>query len=65
MNQKTYFAVTTLIFVIIAVLHLTRIFTGWEASMGGWTVPRWVSWVAFVGSSLLAYSGFNLNKRSQ
>mgnify|MGYP001616067802 CR=1 FL=1 len=63
MNKKTYFIVTTLVFVIVAVLHLTRIFLGWEASMGGWTVPQWVSWIALAGSSFLAYSGFNQTKQ--
>ena len=64
MNQKTYFVITALIFLIVAILHLLRIFTGWEVSINGWMIPLWVSWVAFVGSSFLAYSGFNQNRRS-
>ena len=63
MDQKTYLGVTAIIFIIISVLHLTRIFTGWEGSIGGWMVPQWISWVAFVVSGFLAYSGFNLSKR--
>lgn len=65
MNQKTYFAVTTLIFLIIALLHLMRIFTGVEASIGGWIIPQWMSWAAFVFFSFLAYSSFSQNKRGQ
>ncbi len=63
MDPRTYFSVTAIIFLIIAVLHLTRAFTGWEASIGGWTVPQWVSWVALLVSGFLAYSGFNLRKQ--
>ena len=61
MDKKTYFSVTAIIFLIIAVLHLARTFTGWEASIGGWMVPQWMSWTAFVVSGFLAYSGLHLS----
>lgn len=63
MNQKTYFAVTTFIFLIISILHLMRILIGWEVSIGGWMIPLGVSWVALVVSGFLAYSGFNQSRR--
>jgi hypothetical protein len=63
MDKKTYVAVTTIVFLIVAVLHLTRIFMGWDASIGGWEVPLWVSWLALLVSGFLAYSGFKLATR--
>lgn len=65
MDQKTYFAVTALIFLIITLLHVARIFTGWEASIGGWIIPQWVSGIALAIFGFLTYSGFNLGKRGQ
>jgi len=64
MSSKTYFSVTVAFFAIIFILHLARIFTGWEASIGGWMLPQWISWVAVVISGFLAYFGFNLIKRN-
>lgn len=60
MHQKTYFTLTGLIFLIIAVLHLFRLAYGWEAQIGGWDVPMWLSVVAFLLSGFLSYSAFRL-----
>lgn len=61
MNQKTYFTVTGLIFLVMAILHAARITYGWEAIINGWNVPLWLSWVAFVVSGYLAYRGLILS----
>jgi len=57
MNQKTFSLLAGLIFLIIAVLHVARSVWGWDAVIGGWQVPMWVSWVAIVGAGFLAYQG--------
>lgn len=62
MNQKTYSIVSAALFLIVAVLHLTRVVNEWEASIDGWVVPLWVSWAGIVIAGFLAYSGFNLSK---
>lgn len=43
MNPRLYFVVTGLIFLVVAVLHLTRIVAGWPVVLGSWTVPQWIS----------------------
>lgn len=58
MNKHTYVTVTATIFLVVAVLHLTRIVIGWEASMGGWAVPLWLSWGGLAVAGFLAYTGF-------
>lgn len=58
MNQRSFNLVTGLIFLVIAVLHLLRIAFGWSAVIGGWAVPEWVSWAAFLVAGYLAYEGF-------
>ncbi len=49
---------TALIFLAIAVLHGLRLYLGWEGVLGGWEVPRWLSWGAVVMAAYLAWQGF-------
>ena len=62
MNQRFFNLIAGLIFLVIAVLHLLRIVFGWSAVIGGWVVPQWVSWLAFLVAGYLAYEGFRLGK---
>ena len=62
MNQNAYAIATGIIFFLIAFLHLLRLVYGWEAAIGGWSVPQWVSVVALVIAGYLAYEGFRLRK---
>jgi len=62
MNHKTYFKVTSLIFLIIAVLHLLRAVYGWEAVINGYTIPVWASWVAVLVAGFLAFRGYQMSK---
>lgn len=57
-NRKTYYQVTSLIFLIVAVLHAMRILYSWDAVVGGVTVPLWASWAAVLIAGYLAYRGF-------
>lgn len=60
MSQKTFSRVSGTIFALIALLHLLRIVYAWEAVIGGWMVPMWLSWVALVIAGYLGYSAFRL-----
>jgi hypothetical protein len=58
MNQKTTFnTVAGVAFLIVAVIHLLRIFYGWEVSVGGLIIPLWVSYLGVVVPGLLSYFG--------
>jgi len=57
MNSKSYFKITGLIFLVIAVVHLTRAFKGWEVNIHTLEMPMWVSWVGAVIAGCLAYHG--------
>ena len=63
MNQKTFSLAAGAIFAMIAVLHLLRLLLGWEAIVGGWPVPMWVSWTALVIAGFLAYQGLRFSRR--
>ena len=60
MNQKTFTLTAGVGFSLLTVLHALRLLFGWEAVIGGWNVPLWVSWVAIALSGYLAYTGFKL-----
>ena len=64
MNQRSFTLLAGIIFAIIALLHLSRIIYGWEAVIGGWTVPQWISWVALAVAGYLGYEGLRLSKKS-
>ncbi len=57
-NRKTYYEVTSLIFLIVAVLHAMRLLYGWDAVIGDVMVPLWASWAAVLIAGYLAYRGF-------
>lgn len=53
-----YRKVSGTIFALIAVLHLARLLYGWEAVIGGWTVPVWASVLGVIIAGWLAWSAF-------
>ncbi len=59
MNQKTFTATAGVVFSIVAALHALRLLLGWEAMIGGWAVPMWLSWVALAAAGYLAYTAFS------
>ena len=62
LNQKTYLQITGLLLTVGAVVHLLRAVLGWEASIGGWIVPVWFSYIAVVVAGYLAWSAYKLMK---
>lgn len=57
MDHKTYFKVTGIIFLVIALLHLWRIANGISVTFGGSVVPVIISWAAVIVAGYLAYQG--------
>lgn len=62
MSPKLYYKTTATIFLIIGVLHLARIVYGWEAQIGEFEVPMWMSFVAVAIAGYLSYRGFTTKK---
>jgi hypothetical protein len=46
MSQKTFTIIASVIFGVVALFHVLRIFFGWPAVIGSWTVPMRLSWIA-------------------
>ncbi|MBI2884774.1 MAG: hypothetical protein HYY15_01205 [Candidatus Omnitrophica bacterium] len=60
MKQKTFNRVAGDVFLVVAVLHLCRFVFRWDAVIGGWVVPMWVSALALVLAGYLALAAFRL-----
>jgi len=64
MDEKTFSIVAGIIFALVALLHLVRIYMGWPVVIGSWSVPMWLSWVALVVAGGLAFFGLSLARSS-
>ena len=56
--SSSYIAISALIFVIVAFVHLARLLKNWPVQVGSYSVPMLVSWVGLPVSALLAFWGF-------
>ena len=63
MSQKTFTIIASVIFGVVALFHVLRIFLGWPAVIGGWTVPMWLSWIGLAVAGGLSYFGIKLATR--
>ena len=57
MNIRSYCRVSAIIFAVVALLHLARLFYGWTVIIDGATLPMFVSWVGLIVTGGLAYWG--------
>ncbi len=44
---KLYLAISGIIFLLVGVLHLFRLFNQWQITVGGATVPQFLSYIGF------------------
>lgn len=65
MSGKSYFAVTGIVFLVIAFFHLLRIIFGWSPVVEGWAVPMWLSWAALVLAGWLGSEGLRLARKPE
>lgn len=63
MTTKNYFQVTGTIFAVIGLLHVLRLLLGWEAQIGDFAVPFWLSVVAVIVAAYLAWNAFQLGQK--
>ena len=63
MDRKTFFIVAGIIFALVALVHLARIYMDWPVVIGEWSVPIWVSWIGLVVAGGLAIFGLRLAAR--
>lgn len=56
-----YGKIFSAVFALVAILHALRIINQWEAVIGGWNVPMWLSGLAIVLASILSVIGYKIS----
>lgn len=56
MKTHTFKLTAGLIFLLVTILHFARVVNDWTLVVGGYAVPMWLSWVAFILTGYLAYT---------
>jgi hypothetical protein len=60
MRKILYLRLSGCVFGLVAGLHLARLALGWQAQIGSWTVPFWLSWGGLFGAAALSVWAFLL-----
>jgi hypothetical protein len=63
LRERTYLMVGGVIFTIVGVTHLWRVFTNAALVIAGWEVPFWLSWMGVLVALYLAYTSFHFATR--
>jgi hypothetical protein len=63
MSQRIFSAICALIFLVVALAHLSRLTSGWDIVVADWVVPQWVSVVGLIVTGLMSAWGFSLASR--
>jgi hypothetical protein len=64
-NSRELLNVTMLSAMSMPSLAPSDITYGWDPVVEGWTVPKWLSWVALIVSGYLGYEGLRLAIKSR
>lgn len=64
MRQKTFLRLAATIFAVISLAHLARVAVALPITIGQWTVPMWLSWLAFLVAGSLSIAGGRLARWS-
>jgi hypothetical protein len=62
-ETKAYLAIASVLFFALTLIHALRLNFAWTATVGGWAVPKWPSWLALIVNGLLALWAIRLRKR--
>ncbi len=63
-RERTYLTIAGVIFALVTLLHLARLFTGAVIlDIFGWDVPLWLSWFGVVIAAYLSYMSFSFAKK--
>jgi Mn2+/Fe2+ NRAMP family transporter len=54
-----------IIFTVVALFHLVRIYMDWPVMIADWSVPKWLSWVGLIVAGGLALFGFRFTANDE
>jgi len=64
MTANSFCGLAAAIFMLVALVQLTRAALGWSLSINGYDIPVWASWIAFLIASGLSFLGFRAAGRN-
>jgi hypothetical protein len=65
MDRKTFCMLAGIIFTLVALFHLVRIYMDWPVMIADWSVPKWLSWVGLIVAGGLALFGFRFTTNDE
>ncbi|GAA0722150.1 hypothetical protein [Dokdonella soli] len=63
MKTQTFVLVSTIIFGLVAIMHLVRAVQGWTVQLGPYAIPAAVSWIGLLIGGALCLWGFACLRR--
>jgi len=63
LSSSSFFTVIGVLFGIVALVHIARIFFGLDLVLGSFMVPVWLSWIGAAATAYLSYMSFYLASR--
>ena len=60
LKQRTFLVTAGVIFAVVALVHLLRVFLGADLSVFGWSAPLWMSWIGTAVAAYMSYMSFHL-----
>lgn len=64
MDPKSFSGLAGIIFLLVSLAHLLRAVMNWPVAVANWTVPMWLSWIAFLVAGALGFLGLMLAAHS-
>lgn len=58
-SERTLLVIAGIVFLIVALAHLTRLLFGLNLILGTFRVPLWLSWAGFLLTGYLSYASFH------
>ena len=65
MDRKTFCMLAGIIFTLVALFHLVRIYMDWPVMIADWSVPKWVSWIGLIVAGGLGVFGFRFTANDE
>ena len=62
MTVRTYTITSSIIFLVVALLHLLRLVEQWSVVIGDRHFPMWASVLGALVAAFLSYAGFRLSQ---
>jgi hypothetical protein len=63
--MRAYLWISSVVFGLMALLHILRLALNWPAQVGEWSVPSWVSWIAVLAAGALSIWALRLLRRER